>query len=222
MRTNSVVHLLIRCVLIWAFIGHAAAKEGEKVDVSLIDYLTPGVSLKFSVPVQFLSPRIADAVSNGSVQTDSLYLILKYVPTDGNTVLPASPRDLRQGTPNAVHIFVKLIRTPAHRDMGRWYLDRALKEELRQGRRVEPMRADDPGLLKYQLKKSLDEEGYSYVDDFSKTIFVRCWLRICQGYRTWRDTVAVEYRYGREMFKHLREIDSVIDRFLSETYIASR
>jgi len=222
MRTDSVIYLLIRCALIWVFVGHAGAKEGERVDVSLIDYLMPGVSLKFSVPVQFLSPRIADAVSNGSVQTDSLYLILKYVPADGNTVLPASPRDLRQGTPNAIHIFVNLVKTDPERDLGRWYVDRAVKDELRQGRRVEPMRADDSGLLKYQLKKSLDEEGYSYMDDFSKTIFVRCWLRICEGYRTWRNMIAVKYRYGREMFKHLREIDSVIDRFLSDTYIASR
>src|SRR5712692_1252054 len=147
MRTTSVIYLLIRCVVVCAFVGHVAAKEGEKVAVSLIDYLKPGVSLKFSVPAQFLSPKIADAVSNGSVQTDSLYLILKYVPTDGNTVLPASPRDLRQETPNAVHIFVELIRTPPQRDMGKWYLDRALKEQLRQGRRVEPMRADDSGLV---------------------------------------------------------------------------
>jgi hypothetical protein len=221
-RSAAVCAFVLSFVLISSIVGSAFAKEEKSAEVSLIDPLMPGISLKFSVPVQFLAPRIADDVRNGATETDNLYLILKYMPTSGDPVLPASPRDLGQGTPNVVHTFVNLIRTLAQRDSGKWYLDRALRDQLLWGKRVEPLRLNDSGLLKYELGKLLNEEGYSYVDSSSKTIFVHCYLRICRGYRTWRDVVTVDYHYGKELVGNIRENDLAIDRFLSNTYVANR
>src|SRR5437764_701425 len=87
----------------------AFADAGAKTKVIVLDDQERGAPLRFDVPSELLAPRLADeARGRDAVRTYSLYLTLKYLP-GVNVVAPPSAKELHQGSPDTVHVFIKPV-----------------------------------------------------------------------------------------------------------------
>lgn len=194
-------------------IAVATDSAPDLAEIKLTSTLEVGKAVTVAIPRSYLAARDAHAVKNGRGTTDSLHLILRYTGSDGSLTVP-SPRDIRRGTPDLVHAFLKVPIHPHQKDVGKWYLERFLTEAKGKGQHLEQQRLDDR-LRKYG---GPGDEIYTYVDDSSQTIVVRCHVAICSGYRTWRGLVRVEYRYDKSLIKQLAAIDKLLDEVLRKSY----
>jgi hypothetical protein len=196
----------------------ASATGAEYVQVTLFSSLAPGKELSLSVPKEYLSPRNAEELSQGIKKTESLYLVLRYIPDSKDAVTKASPRDLRYDAPGLTHIFLKIPVRPHQEDNGSWYLNAFLQTARRKGIFNEPREEAGSRVLRYEFGGPPSEIVYTYKDAASRTVTIRCFRAVCSGYRTWRGVVLAEYRYDRPTVKHFMEVDALIDRLLSDGY----
>jgi hypothetical protein len=66
-----------------------------------------------------------------------------------------------------------------------------------------------------------EREAYSYVDEKGNTVFASCTLRICTGFRTWRDDYVIEYEFSSNLGRELASVDSSVVQ-LTETFRPSK
>ena len=174
-----------------------------------------GPEYQFTIPKQYLAPRIAGQLSlRDSATVESLYLILTR---NDLPKFESQPGHAPTSTTAPIHLFLRLATQPQQRDSGQWRFERALEDARRRG--VAPqgklMLVDGRQIAVYQLRGALPQTLYRFQSGTRNAVFVDCLGFACRGFRTWNADVVVDYRYPSDWQDRVTEIDAAIEALVA-------